>query len=135
MQIGVRSRPLGVTIVAIILAVIAIITLILVVLGGVVAFRLLGPHRGLETLAVLALLIPGVVALVELIIAVGLFTLKRWAYWAVVIVEAIRVAYGVFGLLVLHHSLLLTILHLVIPAVILLYFLVDGNVRRAFFPG
>lgn len=134
MQAVGRSRPLGVTIIAIILAVIAIITLIIVVLGALVAFKLLGSHHVLETIAVLVLLIPGVVALVELIIAVGLWTLKRWAFWAVIIVEGIRAAYGVFGLLVLHHSLLLTILHLVIPVLILLYFLVDPNVRRAFFP-
>ena len=89
------SRPVGVTVVAIVMAVLGVFTLLLGLEGaGVTNFGLkqLAPQGGLYANTVI---ISGILTLIA---SFGLFTLARWAWYLAVIVLIIRVVADVFGL-------------------------------------
>ena len=130
MESSVRHRPLGITIIASILAIIGILTLLGVLLGfaGVTVFvnsKLLG------AIATIVLVFGAVVALAEIIVAWGLWTLKSWAFWTAVIVEAVRAVHGLYSWLVAHNPGT-HIISLIIAIFILIYLLADPHVRAAF---
>jgi uncharacterized membrane protein (DUF2068 family) len=73
-----------------------------------------------------------VVGILTLIFVYGLWTLKRWAYWLVIVIEGLSLARSVFELVQHTGSTLGTILGMIIPAIIFLYFLISPDVRQAF---
>jgi len=90
------SRPIGVTVVAIVMAVLGVFTLLLGLEGaGITNFGLkqLAPQGGLYANTVI------VSGILTLIASFGLFTLARWAWYLAVIVLIIRVIADVFGLI------------------------------------
>lgn len=125
-----RSRPFGVTIIAILAAVQGVLTLVLSLFLLVPAFSSTLP-RGLLVSVFFFFLILGVI---ELVLAWGLWTLRPWAFWATVILEIIGLANAILGLFNSNNSrgLASDILNIVVPIVILVYFLVDRDVRAAF---
>jgi uncharacterized membrane protein (DUF2068 family) len=86
----------------------------------------------LDTLGWILGILPLVIGAITLIIAIGLFLLKRWAYWTTVIVSLIFLIRQVYELIRPRETYTLVILGTIIPVVILLYLLVDPHVRRAF---
>lgn len=114
MQVS-RGRPLGVTIIAILVAIGGVLEII----GGLLA---LVSYPGLAIVT----LILGVLALV---LAWGLWTLKPWAFWTTVILEAINVIQGIIGLTQRQGA---SVFGLIVPIIILLYLFMDRNVRAAF---
>ena len=126
-----RPRPLGITIIAIILGISAVLGLIAIVLGLV---ALGAAHLGgaLATAAIVALIIAAVFALLELLLAWGLWTLKPWAFWATAVIEAIRLLDALYALFFQHVAIGTAILGLIIPLIILIYLFADRNVRAAF---
>ena len=89
------SRPIGVTVVAVVMMVLGVFTLLLGLEGaGITNFGLkqLAPQGGLYANTVI---ISGILTLIA---AFGLFTLARWAWYLAVIVLIIRVVADVFGL-------------------------------------
>jgi uncharacterized membrane protein (DUF2068 family) len=125
-----RQRPLGITIIAIIVGIIGIITLIGVILGFA-GVAILVHDKFLNVIASIVLVIGAIIALAEIVVAGGLWTLQTWAYWTAVIVEAVRVVHGLYSWLVGHNQEV-SIGSLVIGIVILIYLLADPNVRAAF---
>jgi len=125
-----RQRPLGITIIAIVLGIIGILTLLAVILGfvGVAVFV---NNKVLDVIATIVLVFGAVVAIAEIVVAWGLWTLKVWAYWTAVVVEAIRVVHGLYDWLIAHNPGV-SIVSLIIAIVILVYLLADPNVRAAF---
>jgi len=109
-----NRRPTGVTIIAILVA----IGGVLEVIGGLLL--LIVPFLGLFTLAL---------GIVSLILAWGLWTLKPWAFWVAVILEAINAIEGLINLLRGNGSSLFS---LIVSVAILLYLFLDPNVRAAF---
>ena len=126
-----RPRPLGITIIAIILGISAVLGLIAIILG-LVALGAAHLDGALATAAIVALIIAAVFALLELFLAWGLWTLKPWAFWATAVIEAIRILDGLYALFVQHSALGSAILSLIIPIIILIYLFADRNVRAAF---
>jgi uncharacterized membrane protein YdbT with pleckstrin-like domain len=126
-----RPRPLGITIIAIILGISAVLGLIVIILGLV---ALGAAHIGgaLATVAVVALIIAAVFAILELFLAWGLWTLKAWAFWATAVIEALRVLDGLYALFIQHAAIGSAILSLIFPIIILIYLFADRNVRTAF---
>ena len=126
-----KSRPLGVSILAILLALQGIFeigyglfmmtsTFISVVsFGNMVMVRQVSPW---------AFLLSGVLAL---LLAYGLWTLQKWAFWVTVILEAINLVGGALALFTAYNPEAV-LLSMVIPAVILIYFFADAHVREAF---
>jgi hypothetical protein len=125
------SRPIGVTVVAIVMMVLGVFTLLLGLEGaGVTNFGLkqLAPQGGLYANTVI---ISGILTLIA---AFGLFTLAQWAWYLAVIVLIIRAVADVFGLVSYGLSNTyggVTIADAAVTIFFLWYFL-RPNVRAAF---
>src|SRR5579884_3558324 len=132
-----HRRPLGVTIVAAILAIHGILDLIA---GGLVVAAVHGHTTTGSVIDVIGGVIGGVtllIGIVKLICPVGLLLLKRWAYWLAILIEVVSVIKHGVELArpqtqgYVHIALI--IIPLALAVIILLYLLIDPNVRRAFF--
>ncbi len=128
-----RKRPGGVTLVAVLVCIqgifrvfIAFLFLMGALLGG----------WALTTSSVIVGLIAGIlvaiVGLVTLYFAWGLWTLKRWAYWATVILMAIDLLGSVFEFTQPITGVWTVWGGVIIPVAVLIYFLVSPGVRKAF---
>ena len=86
-----RQRPLGVTIIAILTALQAVGLLILSAIGFVGFLATISKtHTPLLTNVVIAGILGGVLVLIAvflLLVAWGLWTLKRWAFWFTVVAQ------------------------------------------------
>ena len=58
--------------------------------------------------------------------------LRRWAFWLTVIIEIISIIRHALGFVQPNHNTVTIIIGLILPVVILLYFLFDRDVRAAF---
>lgn len=110
-----RSRPLGITIIAVIMAILGIIKII----GGIVLLAIV-PALGIISI---------ILGVLEFILAWGLWHLRTWAYWATVLLEALVVIQGVFGIA---RGTSVSIIDVVIAVILLIYLFADSNVRTAF---
>lgn len=88
--------------------------------------------RFVDTFGVALGIVGIVVGIITLFFVFGLWTLKRWAYWTVIIIEGLSLLRSIFELVRHTGTTAGVIAGMIIPAVIFLYFLLDPNVRRAF---
>ena len=137
-----QRRPVGVTIVAIILALHGILDVVLgiiILVGSLALGHAISAHGHttagavVDTAGVILGGITLVIGLVKLIVPVGLLLLKRWAYWLVILIEVFSLAKHGFEYTHPHTHVLLIVVPMILAAVILLYLLIDPNVRAAFF--
>jgi hypothetical protein len=126
-----RSRPVGITIIAAILGISAILALVVLILG-LNRVSTLGLGAGMTPATSTALLGALIWGFFELALAWGLWTLRPWAYWTTAIIEAARVIFGLYIVILLHEAIIAGILSLIIPIIILIYLFADRNVRAAF---
>ena len=128
---SITRRPLGITIIAILLFISAIIEII----GGISSVIGTPPTGTLSD--VLLGWFPLVLGLIELVLAWGLSTLKSWAYWGTLVAEIVLILVHFFGFLGLPrtHSALAVISGGIVSIIIVIYLLADRNVRRAFQTG
>jgi hypothetical protein len=126
-----RRRPLGITIIAILLFISAVIEII----GGISSVIGSTPTGTISD--VLLGWFPLVLGVIELVLAWGLWTIKPWAYWGTLVVEILIILNHFFGFLGLPrtHSALAVISGGIVSIIIVIYLLVDRNVRRAFQTG
>jgi hypothetical protein len=118
-----RKRPTGVTAIAVLVCIQGIFRVLAAI------FFLLGALLGgwaLTTSSVIVGFLAG------LYIAWGLWTLKRWAYWTAVILLAFDLLVSLFGLTLPISGVWTIWGGVVLPVVVLIYFLAAPNVRRAF---
>ena len=123
-----RRRPLGISIIAVLLFIQAIFEIV----GGIFSFlgRLItNPLAGL-----LAGWIPLAIGILLLILAWGLWTLKPWAYWVTLVLEIVNIVLHFLGYQQTH-SLFAIISGGIISIIVVIYLLVDRNVRTAFQTG
>ena len=125
-----RTRPLGITIIAAFLGISALLALVVLILG-LNRVSTLGLGEGMTASTSLALLGAIILGFFEVALAWGLWTLRPWAYWTTIIVEAIRVILGLYVVLILQKAIISGILSLIIPIIILVYLVADRNVRAA----
>jgi membrane protein YdbS with pleckstrin-like domain len=111
-----RSRPLGITIIAVIMVIFGILGII-----GALLLMSASAAVGIITL---------ILSVLEIILAWGLWTLQRWAYWTTVVLEGLSVLNGLLALS--QNSTGNGVLSIVIALVILVYLFADPNVRVAF---
>ena len=127
-NVSTPRRPFGITILALLMFIQAIFEIIV----GSITFigtTLASPLAGL-----LVGWIPLVVAILLLILAWGLWTLKPWAYWVTLIVEIVNIVLHFLGY-AQTHSIFAILSGGIISIIVVIYLLVDGNVRRAFRTG
>jgi len=136
-----RQRPIGVTVISVFLGIQGLLELI----GGIViiiATNALGhnivSHGHMTSARIVDVIGIGlgsvgiVVGVLTLLFVLGLFTLQRWAYWGVIVVEGFNLIKHIFELVRHTGSPLFTIAAMIIPAIVLIYFLAFSSVRRAF---
>jgi uncharacterized membrane protein (DUF2068 family) len=111
-----RSRPLGITIIAIVMAIYGILGII----GGLM-FMGSSSTLGISSL---------VLGILELALAWGMWTLQKWAFWAAVILEILALLNGIFALSAGNTSS--GIVAIVVALIILVYLFADPHVRSAF---
>ena len=87
-----RRRPLGITIIAILLFISAVIEII----GGVSSVIGSTPTGTISD--VLLGWFPLVLGVIELVLAWGLWTIKPWAYWGTLVVEILIILNSLFWL-------------------------------------
>ncbi len=121
-------RPLGITIISILLFIQAIFEII----GGFFYFFGNFIHNPLNGL--LVGWVPLAVGILVLILAWGLWTLKPWAYWVTLILEIVNIVLHFIGFSQVHSAFAI-ISGGIISIIIVIYLLVDRNVRRAFRTG
>ncbi len=127
-NVSTTRRPLGITIIAILMFIQAILEIVV----GIFAFFgniIRNPLAGL-----LVGWIPLAVGVLLFILAWGLWTLKPWAYWVTLIFEIVNIVLHFLGYSQTH-SIFAIISGGIISIIIVIYLLVDGNVRRAFRTG
>jgi hypothetical protein len=125
------TRPIGVTVVAILLTFSGVVRVLLGMEAAGITHFGLAPAMSNASLVATNATISGVVTLIA---AGALFTLARWAWYFVIIVLIIRVVADAFGLLSYALSSVpggVSIADLVLSAVALWYFL-RPNVKTAF---
>jgi len=118
-----RTRPLGITIIAILVALSGLVTVVL----SLVALFAVHTSAVATGLVVVALIL----GIVNLVLAYGLWTLKSWAFWTTAALEAINLVFAIVGI-ASGNSASSQISTIIISAVILIYLFADRNVRPAF---
>ena len=135
-------RPVGVTIVAVILAIHGILDVLLgiiILVGSLALGHVISTHGHPTTgtvVDVAGVVLGGItiaLGLIKLIVPVGLLLLKRWAYWLAIIIEVFSLAKHGYEYAHPHTHVLLIVAPMILAVVILLYLLIDPNVRAAFF--
>jgi uncharacterized membrane protein (DUF2068 family) len=126
-----RSRPLGVSIIAAVLGISALLALLFLILG-LFHISMLGLGGQASSAVNILLLIALGLGFFEVALAWGLWTLKPWAYWTLVVVEAIRLIVGLYILFFVPAVFISGIFSLIIPLIILIYLFADRNVRASF---
>lgn len=111
-----RSRPLGITIIAIVMAIYGILGIV----GGITLLR------SSSTLGISSLIL----GILELVLAWGMWSLQRWAFWATVILEILALLNGVFAFT--GGNTPDGIISIVVALIILIYLFADPYVRKAF---
>src|SRR5215831_12382440 len=123
-NVSTAKRPLGITIISILMFIQAIFEIIV----GFFSFFGSIIHNPLSGL--LVGWIPLLVGVLLFVLAWGLWTLKPWAYWATLILEIVNIVLHFLGY-GQTHSIFAIISGGIISIIIVIYLLVDGNVRRA----
>ena len=125
------TRPMGITIIAALLAIGAVFGIIGglgQIIGGPFAIfgnAGVGGFISKEFDGTIGLIL----AAAQFLVAYGLFTLKPWSFWVTVGVELLGVLHGCFGFAGRANAGICAGL---LPIIILAYMFLDGNVRRAF---
>ncbi len=141
MEIPRRRRPLGVTIMSALLGIQAVIELLIGIITIVALVSLghtLKVHGHTVTSNVVDLIgwalgsVSLIVGVITLILALGLWFLKRWAFWATVVIMVIALIREVIVFIRPHGSIVPIILETIIPVVVLVYLFFDPHVRAAF---
>ncbi len=135
-MVNTRTRPVGITIIALLLglgSILGICGALAAIIGS--PFALFGTGAGLG--AVFSSAIGGVVglvlALVNLVLAWGLWTLQPWAFWGTVIAQVLHLLNIGLGATSMGNGIGIGLIGTgIIPIIILIYMFVDSHVRNAF---
>ncbi len=128
-----RIRPLGITIIAVLLGISALAG----ICGSVFAitaspFEIFRQGFGSAFASGIWGIFGLAIAVAELVLALGLWSLQRWAFWATVVVEVLNMFNSGAGYAAGHGAFQVGCGVHIIPLLILAYLFLDGNVRRAF---
>lgn len=127
------ARPGGVTFIAVLVDFAGLITIFVVILGllGLTSPQIQSRHANVPAV-VAALVFHGLLGIAYIIVAAGLWRLRRWAFWAALALSVLVVANDVFSFWEHYLTTPLTIVGGALPIVILLYFALSRSARRAF---
>ena len=142
-----RERPLGVSIIAVLEGLLSLFWLVIGVLVLIASFNVpanlpnsLSAYVSIVDLQVThAAAILGIVGGILVIVGVlgllsawGLWRLKRFAFWSTMVILSLSLLNSILAFFRPNPNVVTILLGMVIPVIILVYFLVDANVRAAF---
>ena len=136
-----RTRPLGVTIISVLLGIQGILEviagIILILASNSLSHRIVSHghtiiSKFVDTFGIGIGVVVLIIGVITLFFVFSLWTLQRWAYWTVIIFEVISLVPHIIALVRGTGTVAGTIAQMIIPVIVLIYFLVDSNVRRAF---
>ena len=128
-----NARPGGVTAIALLANFSGLISIVVSALGLFSFMGQLQPEAYANpSLAVAALIVEGLLGVGYVIVATGLWGLRRWALWVAIVASVLLLVDNGFGLY--EHILAspVTVGGLVLPILVLLYFGLSRTGRRAF---
>lgn len=136
-----HRRPKGVTIIAILLGIEGILEIIFGILILATSFFI--SHKitvnGHTVVATAVNLFGGLIGAIPLILGIltliftwGLWMLKRWAFWTTIVIAALNIVIVLPELFQAHPNIFSFIIRIILPVIILLYFLLYPQVRHAF---
>lgn len=126
-----RSRPVGISIIAVLLGIQGALEVVYGLLALMKAPGYVISYSSVSMVVVVspwALIVSGILAL---LLTYGLWTLRGWAFWTVVVIELLNLIGGTIALFSYYYPGAVLVA-MVIPSVILIYFFVDRNVLSAF---
>ena len=126
-----RSRPVGISIIAVLLGIQGALEVIYGLLALMKAPGYVISYSSVSMVVVVspwALIVSGILALLR---TYGLWTLRGWAFWTVVVIELLNLIGGTIAVFSYYYPGAVLVA-MVIPSVILIYFFVDRNVLSAF---
>ena len=128
-----KDRPLGVSIIAIILGIEAILQILasLAMFGLAIAGVFTVVYAGPVTIAIVMGILFLIIGIVELAVTMGLWNLEGWAWTVAVVVTWIDIIFDVIGGFVGAQTFGATMLSMAIPLIVLIY-LYQSGVRQAF---
>jgi uncharacterized membrane protein (DUF2068 family) len=128
-----KDRPLGVSIIAIVLGIEAILQILasLAMFGLAIAGVFTVVYSGPATIAIVMGILFLIIGIIELAVTMGLWNLEGWAWTVAVVVTWIDVIFDVIGGFVGTQTFGATMLSLAIPLIVLIY-LYQSGVRQAF---
>jgi uncharacterized membrane protein (DUF2068 family) len=136
-----HHRPTGVTIIAVLLGIEGILEVIIGILILATSFFI--SHRVIvhgHTITATAINVLGgilgglplIVGILTLIFTWGLWMLKRWAFWVTVAIAALNILIALPAIFQSPPNIFSFVLRVIVPIIILLYFLFYPQVRHAF---
>lgn len=128
-----QNRPFGVALVSIIIAIEAILQILaaLAMFGLSTAGFFATPYVGAATVVLAIAVIALVIGIIELVVAAAMWSLEGWAWILTVIICWIDVVFDIINAFVNAQTFAATLVSLIIPVVVLIYFYQPG-VRKAF---
>ncbi len=136
-----RERPIGVKIIAVLVGIEGLLEviagIILILAANSLSRRIVRAghtiiSRFVDTFGVGIGVTSIVIGVITLFFVYSFWNLQRWAYWAIIIFEAITLLPHIIALIRGTGTVAGNIAQMIIPVIILLYFLVSPDVRRAF---
>src|SRR5713226_4636279 len=126
-----ERRPFGVTLMGIFLLIQGIFLILVGIFGLVGLIVLVFDSSKGGTLLVHGLT-SGVLGILSIILSIGLFMLKPWAFWGVVLVAALNLIDSLIILVQTSFASWGHIFNVALSLAIFLYFLINNNVRSVF---
>jgi uncharacterized membrane protein (DUF2068 family) len=136
-----QRRPGGVTLIAVLLGIEGILEVIIGIL--ILATSLFISHRitvhGHTTVATVINVLGGVLGGLPLIVGIltliftwGLWMLKRWAFWTTIVIAALNILVALPVIFQAQPNIPSFVIRIIVPVLILIYFLLFPQVRHAF---
>ena len=126
-------RPGGVTFIALLTYFSGLISIVVAVLGllGFTSPTIQGRHVN-PPAAIAVLIIHGLLGVAYVVVAGGLWRLRRWAFWAAIAISVLLLANYVFEFWQRYLASPITVGGLLLPIFVLLYFGLSRSARKAF---
>ncbi|MGZ3640470.1 MAG: hypothetical protein ACXVCX_21775 [Ktedonobacterales bacterium] len=126
-------RPGGVTFIALLTYFSGLISIVVSVLGllGFSSPTIQQRHAN-PPAAIAVLIIQGLLGVAYVVVAGGLWRLRRWAFWTAIAISVLLVVNNVFELWQHYLASPVTVGGLVLPIFVLLYFGLSRSARKAF---
>jgi hypothetical protein len=123
-----QQRPLGLTIIAVLVGIQSLVFLLV----GITSVSAASANGKIIVLLAVVGIVSLVFGLIAFFLCRGLLALKRWAFWGTLILQALSLIGSLVELTQANASISSIVSSIVLPVVILVYFLADRNVRELF---